>query len=250
MHLLVRCSLVLCNAMCLLVCAATASAQTIGYVGGTAFADIRQFGSTITRGQSRPEESSRDATGAGGSLRVGTWIHPRWTLEVGADLTSKTTMATTGPVIAIYPPVPPLELKFSTSFASVTTMVGFHSPAGRRVRLGYRAGFSFVRSTYTTEYQGFPGLSIFDTGDGFGVGLVELEFVSGPVTTRPPRMSSPVTVTTKRNSGALALGIEAAIDVTSKIAVVPELRASTFATANSGAGVFLIRPGVGVRWNF
>ena len=248
MHLLVRCSLVLCTAVCLLVCASAASAQTIGYVGGTAFADIRQFGSISTRSPLLAEDGSRNTTAAGGSLRVGTWVHSRWTLEVGADLSSRTTSTTRGPVIAIFPPVPPLELKSSTSFASVTTMVGFHSPAGRRVRLGYRAGFSFVRATYINEFPSFTGLTIFDDGDPIAWGFSGF---TGLSSSDSPRVSSSVTtVTTTRNSGALTLGVEAAIDLTAKISLVPELRASTFSTANSGPGVFLIRPGVGVRWKF
>ena len=251
MRQLTQSSLVVCAASCQLLCASTVSAQTRGYVGGTAFGDIRQFGSTITRGPFPVDDVSRDATGAGGSLRVGTWLHPRWTLEVGADLSSKTSTTETGPVIAIFPPVPPLELKFSTRFASVTTMVGFHSPAGRRVRLGYLAGFSFVRATHTTEYPSIRGLSIFENGNGVGWVFADIS-VGGTSSSiaRAPSTPSVTTVTTTRNSGALTLGVEAAIDLTATIAVVPELRASTFSTATSGPSVFLIRPGVGVRWKF
>jgi hypothetical protein len=124
-------------------------------------------------------------------------------------------------------------------------MVGFHSPEGRRVRLGYRAGFSFVRARYVTDFPNFPFPTFLE-----GSAFADIGIVSSPF----PRSSSltilPTTVTTMRNSGALTLGVEAAIDVTSAIAVVPELRASTLSVAEAGPGLFLIRPGVGMRWKF
>lgn len=66
------------------------AAQDTGYIAGAGFADIRLFGGTESRSPLFNEDASRDATGAGGSIRVGTWVHPRWTLEVGADVSSKT----------------------------------------------------------------------------------------------------------------------------------------------------------------
>ena len=225
--------------------APAAFAQTAGYVGGTVFADIRQFGGTTTLTPLVIDDASRDATGFGGSARVGTWLHPRWTLEVSAEFSSRTSTTVNGPVIAIYPPVPPLALTSRTSFTSVTPMVGFHSAAGRRVRLGYLAGFSFVRATYRTEYPSFAIPTPFSGGVSFTfpepIGL----------TTRPSsQASTAVSLTNRRNSGALTLGVEAAIDLTPGISVVPELRASTFSTGSAGTGVFLIRPGVGARWKF
>ncbi|HET9468690.1 MAG TPA: hypothetical protein VFO48_09770 [Vicinamibacterales bacterium] len=56
--------------------------------------------------------------------------------------------------------------------------------------------------------------------------------------------------TDKRNAGVLTLGFEAAIDLTPRIAIVPDLRASTFSTSASGPSVFLVRPGVSARWKF
>src|SRR5688572_22501321 len=206
MHPVTRSSLVMFVALCLLACAGSASAQSVGYVAGSAFADIRQFGSTSTRTELPVEDVSRNATGVGGSIRAGTWLHPRWTIEVGADLSSKTSTTVRGPVIAIFPPVPPLEFTSSTSFASVTTMVGFHSPEGRRVRLGYLAGFSFVRVTYTTEFPSLPLGTIFDDDD-FSLSFFEFRPASIP---RASLLLPPTTVVTTRNSGALALGIEAA----------------------------------------
>jgi hypothetical protein len=49
-------------------------------------------------------------------------------------------------------------------------------------------------------------------------------------------------------TGAI-LGFETAIAFGERVALVPEVRALAFSTNNVG-GVFLIRPGVGVRWRF
>jgi hypothetical protein len=38
------------------------------------------------------EDISLDAPGAGGGIPVGTWLHPRWTLDLGADAGSTTTL--------------------------------------------------------------------------------------------------------------------------------------------------------------
>jgi hypothetical protein len=54
----------------------------------------------------------------------------------------------------------------------------------------------------------------------------------------------------EHNAGAFALGVEAAIDLTPKLALVPEVRALVFSAPANGTTVFLIRPGVGVRWTF
>jgi len=66
----------------------------------------------------------------------------------------------------------------------------------------------------------------------------------------PPPQFGARTITQEHNTGALALGFESAIDLTRRLAVVPEVRALVFSAPNNGPGVFLIRPGVGVRWKF
>jgi hypothetical protein len=240
MHHAAACKRVILGFTSLLVCSTPALAQDSGYVAGAGIADVRLFDGTTSR---TPlfSDPSRDATAAGGSIRVGTWVHPRWTLEVGADVTSKTSTTTRGPVIAIFPSVPPLEITSSTSFVSVTTMVGFHSPAGRRVRLGYLAGFSFVRATCKTDYSS----SLAALVDG-ATTLASFSFDGITIPTFPrSSITLPASAfNEKRNSGALTLGFEAAIDLTPRIAIVPELRASTL------SGVFLVRPGVGARWKF
>ena len=63
-----------------------------------------------------------------------------------------------------------------------------------------------------------------------------------------PRLFIDGTLTTRENRGALALGFEAAIEIADDLHVVPEVRALAF--SRSGSGIFLLRPGAGVRWQF
>ncbi len=216
----------------------SASAQEGIYVQGSAFADIREFGSSSGASRDLDDAFSLDATGVGGSIRVGTWLHRRWTIEAGLDLSTRTTNEFRDPyILALFPPrTAPLDLKASTSFASVTTMLGFHQRAGDGIRLGYRAGFSFMRATYQTDFPTFATATATLGREPF----VILE-------TLPIRFDS-TRLTRTENNGALALGFEAAIEITDNLAVVPELRALAFSTA--GQGTFLIRPGVGARWTF
>ena len=221
--------------------AASAQAQEGIYVQGSVFADIREFGSSSSTIVDLDDGSSLNATGAGGSIRVGTWLHRRWTIETGLDLSTRTTNEFRNPyILAIFPPrTAPLDLKASTSFASVTTMLGFHQRADS-VRLGYRAGFSFLRATYRTDFPDVVPLTSILTSLPSGLLTTLLPTV-------PSRLDS-ATLTRTENNGALVLGFEAAIEIGDNLAVVPELRAFAFST--SGQGTFLIRPGVGARWTF
>jgi hypothetical protein len=106
--------------------------------------------------------------------------------------------------------------------------------------LGYRAGFSFVRGTYESDYPYLFPVPLFTAGA-----------TSGAVSSiLPSPRINPVTATRKHNAGALTLGFDAAIDMTRRLALVPEVRALVFSAPSNGPVVFLIRPGVGIRWNF
>jgi len=228
-----------------LALASAASAQT-NYVGVTGFADIRQFGSSNGCCFAGYGDVSLDATGVGGGLRIGTYLHPRWSLELGVDVATKETVDIEDQVrILIFPPPRLRDLKASTSFVDVTTMIGYHPPAAGRVRLGYRVGFSFVHATYKSDYPGYypQPLALFSDSR---ISVVAPGNLPSPTLIVPPI----VALTQKQNTGALAFGFDASINFTRHLAVTPELRAMVFSTPSIGPGVFLIRPGVGVRWSF
>ena len=221
-----------------------AAAQSKAFITGTAFADIKQFDSVAydRRELSAADPLSGDATGAGGGLRVGTFLHPRWSLELGVDAGSTTKQVFPNPY-ASFPRVMPAlrvpDLSASTRFLSVSTVVGFHPPKIGRARLGYLAGFSFVRATHESELPEIA-YAIGSIASGSTTLPSFTEIFSRPTgTTRLKRID---------NAPGALLGFEAAIDLTAKLAVVPEIRAITLSTG--GRTVFLIRPGVGVRWSF
>jgi hypothetical protein len=222
------------------------------YAAGVLFGDVREFGDVNQGGAfGFGDLGSSDATSIGGSFRAGTWLHPRWTLELGLDIATRTTTERESDVIiAIFPPPPLLNFKASSDFTTVTTMVGFHQPVSGRIQLGYRAGFAFVRSTSTLDVRvpGFPRI-LAQAGTLYGIapdGTLILSNSANSSSVSNVDLQAPA-VSQTTNSGAVALGIEAAIALTPHLAVVPELRAMV---VTSPSDVFLIRPAVGVRWNF
>ena len=239
----------LASVFILIFIASTASAQSRFYVGGTAIADIRQFDSIELDPRilaSLADISSRDGIAAGGGVRVGTFLHPRWSLELAVDAGSKSTNAFPNPYEQLSSRSSALrlpELSTSTSFLTVSTAVGFHPEKMGRVRLGYLGGLALVRGTYESTFPEFSYIPI------------ELPFVTSlssipglaPFTQPVPTITGR---TLRRNDNSIGgvLGLEAAIDLGDHFAVVPGLRAVVF--SNEGQSVFLTRPEVGVRWTF
>ena len=138
--------------------AATASAQSRFYIGGTAIADIRRFDSIeldprILAGL--VDISSRDGTAAGGGVRVGTFLHPRWSLELGVDAGGQINSSFQNPIERLPSRSSTLrlpELSTSSSFLTVSTVVGFHPEKMGRVRLGYFGGMALVRGNVQNRH--------------------------------------------------------------------------------------------------
>jgi hypothetical protein len=231
----------------LLVVVHPVAAQSSVYIAGAGFADSKRFDSITNdpRVLASEDDFSLDATGAGGGVRIGTFLHPRWTLELAVDAGSKTRKAMPNPYVSILGSSSALrfpELAASTRFFTVSTIIGFHPAKTGRIQLGYLGGFSFVRGTYESE---LPDFRILPAGS--------FTFSSNTSTVLLPTIFPPPNFgfrTVKRvdNSAGAILGFEAAVDLTTRIAAVPGIRAVTF--SNSGQTVFLFRPEIGIRWNF
>jgi hypothetical protein len=234
----------------LLTClAATASAQPRAYVAGTATADIRRFDSIELDPRvlaSFGDITSRDGIAAGGGLRIGTFLHRFWSLELAVDAGGRSTNALRNPIEALPSRSSTLrlpELSNSTRFLTVSTVVGFHPEKTGRVRLGYLGGLALVRGTYETTFARFSYIPL------------ELPLMSGlsripglpSFTQIVPEITGQTLRHTDNSVGGL-LGIEAAVDISRRIALVPGMRTIVF--SNDGQSVFLIRPEVGVRWSF
>jgi hypothetical protein len=175
-------------------------------------------------------------------------------LEFAVDAGTRTRTTYDYPVsiLAIYPPIPSRQLRESTQFTTFTTVVGYHPAAHGKVRLGYLAGLSFVRAAYTSDLPGYilPAATLEQR---------EISYISVSASTsldslvpisRPTSIYDPRPVTRHDLTGGTMLGFEAAFEFGKRLAIVPEVRAVMFAQPNDGPGVFLIRPGVGVRWGF
>ena len=232
-----------------------ASAQSGTYITGIALADIKQFDSV----EYDPRvlaissvDTSPNGTAAGGGLRVGTYLHPKWSLELGVEAESRTTKNFPNPYELLATRSSTLRLpetSQSTTFVTVNTVVGFHPPKAGRVQLGYLGGFSFVRGTYrstTPDFRILPAGSASASASLVGGSSISWSSLS-PTIFPPPNLSTTTMRRTDMAAGGL-LGLEAAIDLTSRLTLVPGVRTIIF--SNLGQSVFLIRPEVGARWAF
>ena len=225
------------------------AAQSAVYVTGAGFAEIKQFDSvaydpTILASD---DDFSMDATGAGGGVRVGTLLHPRWSLELAVDAGSTTRKSLPNPYVGIQMASSSLrfpEISASTRFLTVSSIIGFHPPKIGRFHLGYLGGFSFVRGTLESEIPDFRILSVSSVAISSPSNLGRVIFP----TAFPQPIVGSRTVKRFENSAGAILGFEAAIDLSTRLSAVPGVRAIVFSTG--GQSVFLIRPEIGVRWSF
>ena len=235
-----------CALFLIIVVVNTASAQSRLYVGGTAIADIRRFDSieydprvlaSVFSGM------SLDGTTAGGGVRVGTFLHPFWSLELAIDAGGKTTNEFPNPIAlpARSSTLRVPELSNGTSFLTVSTVAAFHPGKIGRVRMGYLGGLTLVRGTYESTIPEF----------GMPTDFTLMPDLDASVQTFP---SFPMPVVDSRtlrridNAVGGIIGLEAAVDVTERMSFVPGIRTIVFST--DGRSVFLIRPEAGVRWSF
>jgi Outer membrane protein beta-barrel domain len=237
------------SALLLTLIAATASAQSRFYVGGTAIADIRRFDSLELDPRilaSLADISSRNGTAPGGGVRVGTFLHPRWSLELAVDAGSKTTSSFQNPVELLPIRSSTLrlpELSTSSSFSTISTVVGFHPERMGRVRLGYLGGMALVKGTYEST---FPDFSYIPIELPFMRSLSSIPGLAS-LTQSIPTITGGTLRRTDNSVGGV-IGLEAAIDLSDQLALVPGVRAVVF--SSGGQNIFLTRPEVGVRWNF
>ena len=237
------------SALLLTLIAASASAQSRFYVGGTAIADIRNFDSIQLDPRilaSLGELSSRDGTAPGGGVRVGTFLHPHWSLELAFDAASKTTNSLLNPIERLPSRSSTLrlpELSTSSRFSTISTVVGFHPDRMGRVRLGYLGGMALVSGTYEATFPEFSYIPI-DLSS-----IRSLSSIPGlaSLTQSIPTITGGTLRQTDNSVGGV-IGFEAAIDLSDHLALVPGVRAVVF--SSGGQSIFLTRTEVGVRWAF
>ena len=226
--------------------ASSARAQDTGYVSGVLFADVQRGSGETASSSGFLGAPKIDGTAIGGGGRVGVFLAPRLTLELGLDFGGPIDHTSTqqirpldtslaaelNAVIPVYGVVTPAYVvpQFQEQVRSRTTatsvLLGYHPPAHGRFRLGFAGGMSFIRtSTTATETIRYIAVGNF---------------------TVPPPILAPTTTTTDvvTHQIAATVGGEVAIELSRRTFVVPEIRAHGFDSR------LVLRPGVAFRWNW
>ena len=218
-----------------------AHAQTRVYVSGDVFAEVIQLSRTSVTPPL--DDSTADALSApdgvtlGGGGRVGAWLSPVWSLELGVDtgraLREERSLSIRSP-IGILIPQATLRYQSRTSqqYLATSVLVGYHPVARGRLHPGFRGGISFMRSERTFTVASTSSLTFTPTVPGSGVVIPTVTLFTNDYTVV--------------NYGlAATVAAEAAIELSRRFAVVPEMRALA-----GGLGGIVLRPGVAaqIRW--
>ncbi len=185
------------------------------FVGGAVFEDIKRFSGD-------PATDNLSGQAAGGAVSVGTALTPRWDIELGLEVPARTVNLQPHPVVVNKSTTIVLQDRVQNRPVTVPVLIRFHSEARRRVQLEYAAGLSIVRLRRD-----------FDT--------------LAPAHT--PAALIPKAHTTLGYASAPVLELDARIEITNHLDLVPAISASVF-NVEAQVGAVLIRPRVGLRWTF
>ena len=239
-----------------LIAASSAHAQV--FASGAAFGDIKRFSGD-------PSNSTLDGTAFGGGARVGMFVAPQWSVEVGIDVGARTTKTRslsiprrlTPPIsadlaalgltssfpIGILPPVFSFQSRYTNRLIATSVMLGFRPATTGRVHPEFLGGLTFVHFTRTFDTSGPTPLASGVVWTGATTSLSQVSYIVAPApVVRPQRVVD--------NVPAAAVGFNLALDLTRHLALVPEVRAHAFSLNGGGPSAFVLRPGLAVRWNF
>ncbi len=201
-----------------LILTAPAAAQSPVFVSGSFFGDVKRFSGD-------PATNVLDGDTIGGGARLGTFVAPSWTLELGTDVGGVTTIARDVPqLVGKTAALPPRrQSRTRNRLIATSALVGFHPGANRRVRFAYLGGLTLLHVTRKTDTL-IAGVAQPNERD-------TVDFVP-----------------------AATMGIEAWVAVSSHLGIVPEVRVFAFSLGGNGlagiAGGIAIRPGIAIRWTF
>jgi len=236
---------------------AASSAQAQVFASGAAFGDIKRFSGD-------PSNSTLDGTTFGGGARVGMFVAPRWSVEVGVDVGASTTKTMSRSIggllppigadlaalglnpsfpIRILPPVFSFESRTTNRLIATSVMLGFRPATTRRVHPEFLGGLTFVHFTRTFDTSGPTPLASAVLSTGATTSLSQVSYIIAPApVVRPQKMVD--------NVPAATVGFNLALDLTRHLALVPEVRAHTFSLNGGSPSAFVLRPGLAVRWIF
>jgi hypothetical protein len=227
------------SALALLMIAGLAKpARAQGYVAASVLGDIARFNEYDSGG----DDTSGSGEAIGFALRLGTAIGTRWGVELEFARPSEIESEFSPPYIltavnVAAGPVPPSvgspvvpDVYFPYSFrtearrrnTTLSTSVWIGQPVTKRFALKYLAGIAFGRTSQDIDivYEPIPRLA--------------------PVITVPTRAS---TSATTYDVGPL-VGVEGEIGLTEHVQLIPGFR------LHGVEGGWLLRPSVGLGWNF
>jgi hypothetical protein len=220
------------------------SAQAQVFASGAAFGDVKRF-------SGEPSTSTLDGTTFGGGARVGMFVAPRWSVEVGVDVGSRTTKTRSLSIgglippisfpIGILPPVFSFQSRTTNRLLATSVMLGFRPATTGRVHPEFLGGLTFVHFTRTFDTIGPTPLDSGTVRASATTSLSEFTYVAQSLVVRPHDVVDNVPA---------AAGFNLALDLTRHLALVPEVRAHAFSPNGGGPSAFVLRPGLAVRWNF
>jgi len=206
-----------------LTLATPATAQSPVFVTGALFGDLKRFSGD-------PTTNSLDGNAVGGGVRLGYFVSPRWTVELGVDTGGWTEVIRANPLLNVKGAAALLrQTRTRNRLVATSVLIGFHQMANARVQLGYLGGLALVHAArkVDTLIAGAP----------------------------QPNERDQVDIVP-----AATIGAEARVAISRHLGVVPEVRVFAFSLSGGGAaGVIAgssapsgiaIRPGVGIRWTF
>jgi hypothetical protein len=194
--------------------AVPAAAQSPVFVTGALFGDLKRFSGD-------PATNVLDGDSVGGGGRLGAFVAPQWTLELGVDAGASTTALRGTPLPAAKGmALPPLrQSRTRNRLIATTVLVGFHPSTTRRVQFGYFGGLTLLRVTRRSD-----------------------TLIAGVAQPNEREVIDLVPAAT--------MAAEARVAISQHLAIVPEIRVLTFSLSPPAPAGFAIRPGVALRWTF
>jgi hypothetical protein len=216
------------------------------YVGAALVGDVLRSTHTESTAGS---DNSTDGEAIGFALRAGTPLGSRWGIELEFARPGEIETESSGsiPLVSgidpvallqssgvvppgvtlpqIFPPILPYRVRATQRHSTLSTSVWFNQKVSPRVSLVYLAGMGFYRATYESEsrFEILPALPI--------------------INTVPAGFPSVTTKTVTYGVRPLA-GFEARIKLTEHADLVPGIRLHGLENA------WLLRPAIGLAWNF
>jgi hypothetical protein len=194
--------------------AVPAAAQSPVFVTGALFGDLKRFS-----GDPATNVLNGDSVGGGG--RLGAFVAPQWTLELGVDAGASTTALRDSPLPAVKGMALPAlrQSRTRNRLIATTVLVGFHPSTRRHVQFGYFGGLTLLRVTRRSD-----------------------TLIAGVAQPNEREVIDLVPAAT--------MAAEARVGISQHLAIVPEIRVLTFSLSPPAPAGFAIRPGVALRWTF